>query len=150
MFKFIFILFCIMDMDITMEDITVESIIEMVFDNPIKPPKSYGFTFPDYNLKETYEVFLSIFTKGIHKLFHDSNGRVCIKDLSSENINTINKYFHSFGINIIMEIYLLEEYLKKNITTYNNYLITPNTKLNELKIVFNVDNVFYILSFDFI
>ncbi len=139
-----------MDTDITMDDITVESIVDMVFNNPIEHSKRYSFTFPDYNLKEIYEELLSIFAEGMKKLFSNDGGGVCIRDLSENDLKTINKYFHSFGINIIVEIYTLVEYLEKHIISYNNYMVTSNTKLNELKVAFNVDNMFYVISFDFI
>ena len=131
-------------------DINLETVIDIIFENPIKSPNSYIISFPDYSLKEIFEALLSIFTEGMQRFYRDGDGKVELKNVSEKQIEKINRYFHSFGITLVIEVYTELEYQFINIIKYSDYPINNQTMLKELKLPFKSDNIIYIIGFDFV
>ena len=131
-------------------DINLEKVIDIIFENPIKSPNSYIISFPDYSLKEIFEALLSIFTEGMQRFYRNVDGKVELKNISEKQIEKINRYFHSFGITLVIEVYTELEYLFINIIKYSDYPINNQTMLKELKLPFKSDNIIYIIGFDFV
>ena len=134
------------------QTIQSNNFIEYVFKNDPKPIKSINLEFETDNLKELFENLLDIFTQGMKIHYGNDNGTVDLSALTKDNIINFNKYFNSFGINLLIDIEykpIISRFNYQQIK-YTNINITRDTKLSELKLPFLSNGIVYIISFDFI
>ena len=137
-----------------MSNNTIDSnnFIDFVFKNEPKPIKSINLEFETDNLKDLFENLLDIFTNGMKIHYGNVDGKVNLLSLTQDNISNFNKYFNSFGINLIIEIDnnpIINGFDYQNIK-YTNINITNDTKLSDLKLPFLSGGIVYVISFDFI
>jgi len=134
------------------QTIQSNNFIDFVFKNEPKPIKSINLEFETDNLKELFENLLDIFTQGMKIHYGNETGIVDLSSLTQDNIINFNKYFNSFGIQLLIDIEdkpIINGFDYQQIK-YTNINITNNTKLNELKLPFLSNGIVYIISFDFI
>ena len=134
------------------QTIQSNNFIDFVFKNEPKPIKSINLEFETDNLKELFENLLDIFTQGMKIHYGNETGIVDLSSLTQDNIINFNKYFNSFGIQLLIDIEdkpIISGFNYQQIK-YTNINITNNTKLNELKLPFLSNGIVYIISFDFI
>ena len=134
------------------QTIQSNNFIDFVFKNEPKPIKSINLEFETDNLKELFENLLDIFTQGMKIHYGNELGNVDLSSLTQDNIINFNKYFNSFGIQLLIDIEdkpIISGFNYQQIK-YTNINITNNTKLNELKLPFLSNGIVYIISFDFI
>jgi hypothetical protein len=133
------------------QTIQSNNFIDFVFKNEPKPIKSINLEFETDNLKELFENLLDIFTQGMKIHYGNETGIVDLSSLTQDNIINFNKYFNSFGIQLLIDIEdkpIISGFNYQHIK-YTNINITNNTKLNELKLPFLSNGIVYIISFDF-
>jgi hypothetical protein len=137
------------------KELGLEELIDTLFNNPPKEPKSFGIAFINKDnitdLKEVFENLLILFTEGM-KILYGNNGTVNLDTLTENDINSFNKYMNSIGLKLLVDIRILEEGINQDYSKfkYSNINITSRTKLNELKLPFLTQKKVYIISFDFI
>lgn len=134
------------------QTIQSNNFIDFVFKNDPKPIKSINLEFETDNLKELFENLLDIFTQGMKIHYGNDKGTVDLSSLTNDNIINFNKYFNSFGINLLIDIEdkpIISGFNYQQIK-YTNINITRDTKLSELKLPFLSNGIVYIISFDFI
>ena len=134
------------------QTIQSNNFIDFVFKNEPKPIKSINLEFETENLKELFENLLDIFTQGMKIHYGNETGIVDLSSLTQDNIINFNKYFNSFGIQLLIDIEdkpIISGFNYQQIK-YTNINITNNTKLNELKLPFLSNGIVYIIYFDFI
>ena len=86
------------------QTIQSNNFIDFVFKNDPKPIKSINLEFETDNLKELFENLLDIFTQGMKIHYGNDKGTVDLSSLTNDNIINFNKYFNSFGINLLIDI----------------------------------------------
>ena len=137
------------------KELGLEELVDTLFNNPPKDPKSFGISFvnkdSNTDLKEVFENLLILFTEGM-KILYGNNGTVNLDILTENDINNFNKYMNSIGLKLLVDIRVLEEGINQDYSKfkYTNINITSRTKLNELKLPFLTQRRVYIISFDFI
>jgi hypothetical protein len=81
---------------------------ELLYASPPQPPHSILLDFSDSPCKPTtYELFQElavIFSRGLQFFFASPNGRVNIDDLTEDQFEKINEYFHSFGFEVYLRV----------------------------------------------
>ena len=140
-------------------------IFNTIFLESPKPPKSIFFEFNIFDpinsseeisstkLSDLFEIFLHMLIYGFKKLE---------LTFTKENINLLNQYFNSIGINIIINFEMFDTILFKDYRYINRYCIidestfkydteplfimnaknnldTNYTKLNELRAIYQID-----------
>ena len=93
-----------------------------------------------------YYIYLVIFVK---KKYENDNGKVDIDKLTETEIQELICYFQSFGINLILNVYNIEDY--KNYSNYfeKDELFFNNAKnLNELIYKIFIKKKILIVKFD--
>ena len=95
-------------------DIELDDLIYEIFTNEPKSINSINITFDNIELKELFERLLEIFTKGMKIRYGDEKGIVDLSKLNNEQLQIINKYFNSFGVNLNFSVNepTLENYAK--------------------------------------
>ena len=102
-----------------------------------------------------FEQLLQIFVDGLKYLYGDDDGKVDIQNLTSENIETMTRYFSSIGYRLIFEIFDKINYKPKPNIFMNHKLIKSDTMLNEFYYELMSENehkmpIVYRISFKFI
>lgn len=123
-----------------------------IFNFKPKKSNSIQFEFPEgTTLIECFQSLLEIFTEGMKILYGDSNGKVNLNQLSEQDFNYLNQYFHSFGYECLYKIYDYDIAIKDNIDfnamKFTNKKITPYTRLEELFFPLRIDNTVYVIYF---
>ncbi len=82
-------------------------ITQTIFKQPPKLSNSIQLDFSDYesDVKALFEQLLMMFTEGMKILYANSKGQVNLTNLTHNNFDKVNEYFHSFGINITYNTY---------------------------------------------
>lgn len=139
-------------------EIYSDILINNIINNEPQPPLSIVLQFiNDITVKDLFIFCMELFTKLTKKRYSDENNKVNISEWTTDTIKEIDKYYNSFSLQ--MNIIILESTIQnynniiyyKN-TTYDKIDITNNTKLPDLHytLYHNLNNTYYIISFDFI
>jgi hypothetical protein len=147
---------------------SIFDLFETIFAEDPKPPKSILLEIDilDSNscteisstkISDIFEIFLHMLVYGFNKLE---------LNISIENINLLNKYFNSVGINILVEFELFDTILFKDPRYVNRYCIVNNlsssyfmmnvknqqyNNLNELIAIYQIEYEYLVfIRFDFI
>jgi hypothetical protein len=118
-------------------------IFDDIYSESPKPPKSIlleidildsnsSTEISSTKISDIFEIFLHMLVYGFNKLE---------LNFSMENINLLNKYFNSVGINILIEFELFNTILFKDPRYLNRYCIINN--LNSPSFMMNVINEEY-------
>ena len=102
-----------------------------------------------------FKQLLQIFTDSVLFLYSNNKKKIDVNELSSDNFSTLNKYFNSFGYELILNIYNSENFENKIDYFKNHYLITKETLLKDfyyqIPSVNNIgEQLIYRISFRFI
>jgi hypothetical protein len=94
------------------------SFIKYVFTEDPKPKKTIKLELEpptsENNLnKHIFEQLLQIFTDGMKHLYGDENGKVDIASLELDSIIKMKGYFDSFGVELIFNMYNLNNFVYK-------------------------------------
>ena len=134
----------------------MDKLIDKIFLEDPKPPKSIMISFDNITMKEVYEALLMFIITGMKKLYGDENGQVKIGELDIGDIKKLKRYMNSIGFDLIFSEYTDEEW-NTNIYPYfvqfNNMPYDSSVtdiKLYQYEINDTINNKHYTLSFDFI
>ena len=134
----------------------MDKLIDKIFLEDPKPPKSIMISFDNITMKEVYEALLMFIITGMKKLYGDENGQVKIGELDIGDIKKLKRYMNSIGFDLIFSEYTDEEW-NTNIYPYfvqfNNMPYDDSVtdiKLYQYEINDTINNKHYTLSFDFI
>ena len=120
-------------------------ITRTIFSKPPKDPNSIQLDFSnmehDLSSKELFETLLMMFTEGMKMLYGDSNGKVNLGNVTYNNFNKINEYFHSFGFNV--------DYNIRPLNTIEQPDYSEKKELKDHYMRLRSNNMMYIISFDF-
>ena len=136
------------------DEITLDNLIEKIFNEPVKPPKSIYLSFQNNKtLKEVFEQLLTFTVNGMKLKYSFDGNTVNIEDLTAKNIEDLKGYINSIGFTLKIAEYTQEEFAK-NIFPYfvqfNNMEYDPNEKdLTKYQFLIQKQKC-YIISFDFI
>ena len=123
----------------------IVEITRTIFSKPPKDSNSIQLDFSDadHNLssKELFEVLLMMFTEGMKTLFGDNNGKVNLGNVTHNDFNKINEYFHSFGFNV--------DYNIRQLNAVEQADYTEKKELKDHYMRLRSNNMMYIISFDF-
>ena len=133
-------------------DIELDDLIYEIFTNDPKSINSINITFDNIELKELFERLLEIFTKGMKIKYGDEKGIVDLSKLNNEQLQIVNKYFNSFGVNLNFSVNepTIENYAKFEKLKYKNIIFNNNTKLKDLNYPLIANNLIYCINFDLI
>jgi hypothetical protein len=133
------------------------SFIEYVFTKDPKEKNSIKLELDspqeDNNLnKHIFEQLLQIFTDGMKYLYSDEDGKLDIASLEIDSILKMKKYFESFGIELIFNMYNLTNYVFKPYIYDKPELYNKSKSVNEFyyQIPLEKDNsmLIYRISFN--
>ena len=134
-----------------MEIIEIETIASKMFLKTPKPPKSFQLSFDTYNLKELFEALLTLFVEGLKILYGNKDNKVNMFELKEEDLIILKKCMLSGGIEVNLDIYSRHDWLMnqlKNFKSYDEIIITNNTKLSDLKVAFLNEQFSYKIGFN--
>jgi hypothetical protein len=73
---------------------------KLIFESDPKPPYSIQMQIEDYEcIEDLFEVLLHLFIYGFK-----------LKEINVQNINSLKPYFHSIGVNFVVDIIAWSEY----------------------------------------
>ncbi len=120
-------------------------ITRTIVSQPPKEPNSIQLDFSDaeqnVTSKELFETLLMMFTEAMKILYGDLNGKVNLANVTHEDFNKINEYFHSFGFNVDYNIRPLNDIEQPD------YREKKELKDHYMRLRSN--NMLYLISFDF-
>ena len=130
----------------------MDKLIDKIFLEDPKPPKSIMISFDNITMKEVYEALLMFIITGMKKLYGDENGQVKIGELDIGDIKKLKRYMNSIGFDLIFSEYTDEEW-NTNIYPYfvqfNNMPYDSSVtdiKLYQYEINDTINNKHYTLS----
>jgi hypothetical protein len=85
----------------TEPEIDFDDFIRTVFENPPKEPHSIVISMDCEDLSGLYERLITTFHESSIILFGDENQKVNLKELTAADMNRINQYFNSFGVEVL-------------------------------------------------
>jgi hypothetical protein len=111
-------------------EIDYEDFLFELFKNDPKPRNSIVLDLDTDNLKSVFEKLISIFHEATIYFHGDETNKVDLSKLTIDDMCKINKYFHSFNINLNFR--LVNKYEFEN---YKKYIIGMESdfKLNKSK-----------------
>lgn len=117
-------------------------ITDIVFSVNEDTTNKLDFSYLD--LKTYFEMLMIVTTEGLKRLFGSSTGTINIEELTTDDISLVNKYLKKINIKLNIDIISRVNWNFNNpYKMYKEIDITSNTKLEELKYVFDRNN--YIL-----
>jgi hypothetical protein len=130
----------------------VKEISQKIFTLKPKDAHSIKIEFPDNTeLKECFEILLSIFTEGMKILHGDEKGKVDLNQLTEDDFFKFKQYFHSFGFECIYKIFDYQESIDDDIDfnamKYTNIQITKSTQLEDLCLPLLIGKMVYVIYF---
>lgn len=132
----------------TVPEIDFDDFIINVFKNPPKDPHSIVISMDCENIAVLFERLITIFNESSIILFGDQDNKVNLKELTQVDMDRINRYFNSFGIEILFKA--CHESLVNNLKrVINNKPEKPisNTDLIEISVDYpdkpNVSDLIY-------
>ena len=102
---------------------SIDDFIETLISSPPQSPKSLHLEINIDDFENTFQVLVEVFTKSMKYLYGDSRGRVDLDKMSQTVLETMSKYYQSFGYNIYVD-----KIEGANITSYG---ATEKTPVNE-------------------
>jgi hypothetical protein len=87
-------------MDIEEQEIDIDNLVNVVFNNSPKEPKSIRLDIDVDNTEELFGFMVEFFTKGMKHKFANEDGKVELDELYSEDLEDMDKYFQSIGIKL--------------------------------------------------
>jgi hypothetical protein len=112
--------------------------------DPPKPGVKFGL--------HIFQELLMIFTTGM-KYIYPNNQLLKLSILTDDDIEKLNKYFQSFGFNLIFEKFTIHDYLSNmKLPNYfkNHDIIKDDTMLKDIYYEPVVEGLIYRISFDFL
>ena len=117
-------------------------ITDIVFSVNEDTTNKLDFSYLD--LKTFFEMLMIITTEGLKRLFGTSTGTINIEELTIDNISLVNKYLKKINVKLNIDIISRVDWnFNNSFKTYKEIDITSETKLEDLKYVFDRNN--YIL-----
>jgi len=129
------------DVEISFDDLFVE-----LFNKPPRKKNEITISFDTSDLKELYERLLELFVEGLKIKYGDLEDRVDLTKLTIDDLNLMNSYMNSFGINAHYELLSHEEFLKKY-PIFINYKHMISSHLVDYKYYFIVNEMVYVFYF---
>lgn len=128
------------------------SFADKIFIESVKSPCSIQLEgFQDMNMGDLFEFLLIVFTNGLRVLYGDDNGKVELDQLTPDQFDKVNQYFHSFGFDSVYLIYpiVVEDQIDFQKLSYQDKEITPETDLTDLCFPIKVKDKIYVIAFNF-
>ena len=129
-------------MNNTEESKDIYEIAKYIFSKNPQGSNSIQLIFEKDDLEHCYQELLILFTEGMKILYGDTNGRVNLQNLSESQMNRVQEYFKSFGIELL---YTIEEY--NSLKMYGEKEI--KTELKDYIFRLKCENQVYSISFTF-
>ena len=129
-------------MNNTEESKDIYEIAKYIFSKNPQGSNSIQLIFEKDDLEHCYQELLILFTEGMKILYGDKNGRVNLQNLSESQMNRVQEYFKSFGIELL---YTIEEY--NSLKMYGEKEI--KTELKDYIFRLKCENQVYSISFTF-
>jgi len=85
------------------KDGSIDDFIENLVSSPPQSPKSLNLQINTEDFENMFQVLVEIFTKSMKFLYGDSRGRVDLDKMNQTDLDTMSKYFNSFGYNIYVD-----------------------------------------------
>ena len=133
-------------------EISFKDLINKLFNEPYKPPKSIQLSFVEQlEIKDIFEFLLEVFTFGGKKLFGNQEGKIDLDSCTDTEINMINNYCKSIGFTMYIDKYTGDDtrIVDFHSMSYQNININDNTQLKELKLPLNCKKNVYVIYFDY-
>ena len=106
--------------------------------------KLEGESANNLSVRDIFEFLLTIFTDGSKLLYGDENEKVDIGKWGETEVETMRKYFRSFGFDIKINIY---RDIQVVVNDYRTAAI--NNTLDKLQFALRCNNITYVISFDY-
>jgi hypothetical protein len=129
----------------------LDEFIDVIILNPPKDKNTIQLQFDNININDLFDNLLYIFTTICKKKYDNDNGKVDIDKLEHREIHELICYFQSFGINLILSIYNIEDY--KNYSDYldaDELFFCNAKKLSDLIYKIIIKKKILIIKFDFL
>lgn len=123
-----------------------------IFESSPKDPQSITFGISEeMDLKEIFEMLLMVFTEGMKIKHGDEDGKVDLNLLKERDFDKFKKYFISFGFNFKFKIYKPSQQVGIDFEArkYNNIVIRPKTRLEDLRLPLKCGPRIFEISFSF-
>jgi hypothetical protein len=125
-------------------------IADMVFSDTLTQTDLSKLEFSSLDLKTYFEMLVIITTEGLKKFYGTDDNKVDVGNLTSEKIDTINKYLKKLKIKLCVDlISRIQWNFGNNHTSYKELVINRNTELEELKFILDRNN-YIVISFQVI
>jgi len=159
-------------------EIDFDDFVKNIFNNNPKDPHSIVLTTDCSDIKTLFERLLTIFHEGTIILYGDEDNKVDLSLLNESDFENLNRYFHSFGINVHYkvchvktvenlyqfilnqkELSLTEEETleietnalsKPEVVDILDYKSIRSDKLEDCKFKVKVKNIYYIIWFSIV
>ena len=123
-------------------EIDYEDFLLELFKNEPKPRNSIVLDLDTDNLKSVFEKLISIFHEATIYFHGDENNKVDLSELTVEDMCKINKYFHSFNVNLnfrLVNKYEFEKYKDYIIGFESDLTLNKSDKYNSPELKFYYD-----------
>jgi len=140
--------------DTEYKDGSADDFIEFMFSRPPQGKNTIKLKLDDPTIPIGLHIFqelLMIVTDGM-KYLYEKDDSFSINDVTSENIDTLNKYFESMGFHVFIEAYTIKDYLDNmKLPNYfmNKELIEESTLLKDIYYETYTGGFIYRIYFDF-
>jgi hypothetical protein len=122
-----------------------------LFQTEIKPISSIQLQLEDMNIGDLFEFLLIVFTNGLKHFYGNTNNRVDLTTVNSQQFENINKYFHSFGFECMYVVYPITAETEINFQkiSYQNMDIDNNTNIKNMCFPIKVKDRIYAIGFNY-
>lgn len=165
-----------MEYSIEEEELNYEQFVETFFSQEPKQSGHVSISLDCDTIQDLFEKLVLLFKDGLVYFYGDNNKKINLESLSSEQIAFINRYFHSFRINVNFKVVSIKDienyeneildakqtvvsYMKKDgsldSTEFNvelvdllNYKVLMSDKLEDRRFRLRKENYVYIIWFN--
>ena len=127
------------------KSIDIDDLIDKIFCKYPQQEKTINLLFDTKNLKEVYENLIELYVKGLKKLYGEDD-MVFLDKMNVKDFDKMNMYMNSIGFNSHYKIIFNYE---PDIIKYDKMTINNNTKLEDMKYYFKINNDYYLIYFSF-
>ena len=129
----------------------IDEFIDILISKKPSGTKTINLEFDDININDLFDNLLYIFSEICKKKYENDNGKVDIDKLTEKEIFELISYFESFGINLILNIYNIDDYKNYSKFLEKDYLFYSNSKnLDDLIYKIFIKKKILIIKFSFL
>ena len=129
----------------------IDEFIDILISKKPSGTKTINLEFDNINIHNLFDNLLYIFSEICKKKYENDNGKVDIDKLTEKEIYELISYFKSFGINLILNIYNIDDYKNYSKFLEKDYLFYSNPRnLDDLIYKIFIKKKILIIKFSFL